>query len=362
MTGGECPMTREQAIQELRETLARVTPESADPLYRQAAMIRDASDAVLQRFGPVFAAENVHKLTAEDFRAFLIFSNNRHWEGLQRLGPAMTEDMGKLRAAVRLLADDNQPIRARLDRIRPSGRDPMVRKLNRAVITAILLVLHPGRYGVWNNVSEAGMVKLGLWPETPRGASFGERYELMNAVLLDVARELGVDLWTLDMLWWRVVQEDARVGAEGPSQAEEQVPGPVAFGLEKHLHDFLVDNWDQTTLGREWMLLEEDGETVGSHYQTGEVGEIDLLAKHRSQNRWLVIELKRNQTSDETVGQLLRYMGWVRRRKAEGASVEGLIICRQVDARLQFALDGQANIRCMTYQVSFSLGDAPRLE
>lgn len=360
-------MTRAEAIQQLRETLAKVRPDSPDPWYKQAAEIRDAKAAVFQRFQPMFEAKNLDRLTAENFRAFLIFSNNRHWEGLQRMGPAITEDMDKLRAALRLLADDSQLIRARLDRIRPPGRDPMVRKLNRAVVTAILLVMYPDRCGVWNNVSEAGMAKLGLWPEMPRGASFGDRYERMNAVLLDMAQEVGVDLWTLDMLWWRLVQEDARdnrpeeVEPAEKTESEQKLAGVAAFGLEKHLHDFMVDNWEQTTLGRDWLLLEEDGETVGSHYQTGEVGEIDIVAKHRSENRWLVIELKRNQTSDETVGQLLRYMGWVRRRKAEGALVEGLIICREVDQRIQYALDGQPHIRCMTYQVRFSLGDAPGL-
>jgi hypothetical protein len=65
--------------------------------------------------------------------------------------------------------------------------------------------------------------------------------------------------------------------------------------------------------------------------------------------------------SREEAIQLLRYMGWVRREKAEGALVEGLIICHQVDQRLQYALDGQPNIRCMTYRVQFNLADAPEL-
>jgi len=362
-------MTREEAVQQLREVLTKIRPDSPERRYRVWAASRDAKESVFQRFRPVFAAESLDKLTVENVKSFLAPSNNKHWGGMHFLGGVMTKDMGKLKAALRLLADESQPISTRLDKIRPPGREPMVKNLNRAVITAILLVLYPARYGMWNNVVEAGMVKLGLWPEMPPDASFGDRYERMNAVLRDVALALGVDLWTLDLLWWGIVQEDAGTNrpedmeaAEQP-EAEQQTAGAAAFGLEKHLHDFLVDNWDQTMLGRDWILLEEDGETVGSHYQTGEVGEIDILAKHRSQNRWLVVELKRNQSSDETVGQVLRYMGWVRHRKAEKrAPVEGLIVCREVDAKLQFALDGQRDIRCMTYQVSFALSNAPGLE
>ena len=55
----------------------------------------------------------------------------------------------------------------------------------------------------------------------------------------------------------------------------------AGFALERHLHEFLVDNWDSTDVGREWQMLEEDGEIVGVYYNTGEVGEIDILAKHR---------------------------------------------------------------------------------
>ena len=87
-----------------------------------------------------------------------------------------------------------------------------------------------------------------------------------------------------------------------------------------------------------------------------------MLAKHKSEKKWLVIELKRNQTSDSTVGQILRYMSWVRKNLAgEGESVEGLIICHQIDRKLQYAIDGLNDIKCMTYQVNFKLDPTPDL-
>jgi hypothetical protein len=182
------------------------------------------------------------------------------------------------------------------------------------VITAILQVVYPDKYGVLNNIAEEGMKHLRLWPEIPRAATFAERYEAVNKVLTETAAELGIDLWTLDILWWRVAPHVPK-GAEVASittatvtpaaNLDSNVFGDTAdstFGLERYLHEFLVDNWQVTELGREWDLLEEDGEITGSYYDTEEVGEIDLLAKHRSENLWLVIELKRNQSSDDTVG------------------------------------------------------------
>jgi RecB family endonuclease NucS len=74
-------------------------------------------------------------------------------------------------------------------------------------------------------------------------------------------------------------------------------------------------------------------------------GLIDLLAKHKREGRWLVIELKREQSTDQTVGQLLRYVGWVRRHLAgKEESVQGMIICREADTALQYALHAVPNV------------------
>jgi len=364
----------EQAINTLKSVLGKVSPDSTDEYYKIGAQISNAKKQVLNKYQLVFSPDNLDNLTADDFKGFLLFKNNQHWDSLHRQGGWMTEDMDKLKEALKLLVNEDLPIKTRLDRLRPTNGDPMVKGLGRAVITAILQVMHPEKYGVVNNTAETGMKKLQLWPEFPRGAFFGEKYERINHVLLAVSKELDVDLWTLDMLWWRVSNTHTPKGisaevALGISKDEETeitegvTSGECVFALEKYLHEFLVDNWSATELSNEWGLLEEDGEIVGSRYYTEEVGEIDLLAKHNSEKKWLVVELKRNQTSDSTVGQILRYMSWVRKNLASnGETVEGLIICRQIDRKLQYALDGQKDIKCMTYQVSFSLDSTPELE
>ena len=136
----------------------------------------------------------------------------------------------------------------------------------------------------------------------------------------------------------------------------------TAFGLERHLHDFLRDNWDRMELGRDWTLELEPGEfELGYEYPTG-VGRIDLLAKSRVGNDLLVIELKRAQSSDETVGQILRYIGWVRRHVLEeGGTVQGLVIAGSADQRLMYALEETPDVEFMRYRVDFQLV-AERLE
>ncbi len=127
--------------------------------------------------------------------------------------------------------------------------------------------------------------------------------------------------------------------------------------MEWHLHQFLVDNWERTDIDKDWVLCEEGGDVDGYGYERRtEVGVIDLLAKHRREDRWLVVELKRGQTSDKTLGQVLRYMGWVGEHLAEGnAAVEGLIIALGGDERLRYALKNVPTVRLMRYEVSFKL-------
>ena len=49
---------------------------------------------------------------------------------------------------------------------------------------------------------------------------------------------------------------------------EGLVDDPVAFGMEKHLEDFLVSNWSQTELGRDYDIYTDEGEIVGQQYPT----------------------------------------------------------------------------------------------
>lgn len=109
--------------------------------------------------------------------------------------------------------------------------------------------------------------------------------------------------------------------------------------------------------GKQWDLVEEGGDIKGYGYERPtDVGRIDLLAIHKKEPRWMVIELKRGQTSDSTVGQVLRYMGWIKRNLAEpGQEVEGLIIALNDTEKLRYAREMTSNIRFMSYNVEFNL-------
>jgi len=315
---------------------------------------------VLARFQPRFTQERVKTISADEFREFLVFKNNQHWIALQRGGPAITENLPLLRQALQDLLDEHKPVGERLDNLIPK-QGARVKRLGKAILTPILLVAHPEAYGVWNEVSEQALKKLDIMPDVGKDRRVGVRYEAINGLLLELAAKVGVDLWTLDALLWRVVspasqsiQDDAPVETIESAVAEAN---DARFGLERHLHDFLLDNWDATELGKEWVLLTEDGDVngYGSERQTP-VGIIDILARHKKMLRFLVVELKRGKTSDVTLGQIQRYRGWVQEHMCKnGESVDGLIIALDDDEKLRYALKVTPSVRFMRYELSFKL-------
>jgi restriction system protein len=136
---------------------------------------------------------------------------------------------------------------------------------------------------------------------------------------------------------------------------DNNVESVSEFALEKHLEDFLVKNWNQTDLGKEFDIYQEDGELVGQQYPS-DTGPIDILAISKDKKTLLVVELKKGRVSDTVVGQIQRYMGFVKDELAEkNQTVEGIIIALEDDVRIRRALSVASGISFYKYQVSFKL-------
>jgi hypothetical protein len=180
------------------------------------------------------------------------------------------------------------------------------------------------------------------------------------------ARTLSVFLYTRPVkpLW----KPDEDVGPEGgelPTVEEAEPTGGAKnhgvsdrglFYLEEELENFLIRNWDQTELGKRYELIDENGEMVSQQYKTP-LGAIDILAQDKKTQQYVVIELKRDQTSDQTVGQLARYMGWLEENKTDGKPTKGIIIAGKYDKKLYYALKKFTGAEVYLYQVDFKLNE-----
>ncbi len=334
-----------EALVVLRGNLAKLKP--GHPVYDEIIKSRDE---VFAKYGPVFSSDHIPYLTKEEFTSFLYIENNRHWNGLHRTGLGAAADMDLMRKALSILLDESQPIYSRLPLV-----INMVKGLGKAIATGILTVAYPEKYGVWNNTSENALLNIGIWPNFERSNNLGKRYEKINSLFLKLSSDLGIDLWTLDALWWFLLNPEGLLPIPGLADAASSSrKKPIV--PERLLEEYLLNNWEQTTLAKEWVVYStDDNPEAGNQYPTG-VGPIDILAKHKTEPRYLVIELKRDKSCDQTVGQALRYVGWIQKHLAqEGERVEALIIANQVDKKTQYAILTLPNFSMITYEVEFHL-------
>jgi restriction system protein len=136
------------------------------------------------------------------------------------------------------------------------------------------------------------------------------------------------------------------------------IEDPAVFAMEKYLEEFLVVNWAQTELGKEYEIFAENGEAVGRQYQT-DTGPMDILAISKDKSKLLVVELKRGRASDSVVGQIQRYMGYVVEVLAQpNQEVHGVIIALEDDLKIQRALKVTRNIEFYRYVINFKLEKA----
>ena len=136
---------------------------------------------------------------------------------------------------------------------------------------------------------------------------------------------------------------------------DETIEDPSVFALEKHLEDFLVANWPNTPLGKTHDIFREDDEIIGQQYPS-DTGPIDILAISKDRKELLIVELKKGRASDNVVGQIQRYMGFVLSDLAESdQTVKGAIIALEEDQRIKQALKVAPNIDFYRYEIRFDL-------
>ena len=84
------------------------------------------------------------------------------------------------------------------------------------------------------------------------------------------------------------------------------------------------------------------------------MGPIDILAADSAGNLY-VFELKLDRGPDRALGQLARYMGWVKSHLAAGKTVTGVLVARSIDERLRYAAAVIPNVALLEYEVQFSV-------
>jgi hypothetical protein len=143
--------------------------------------------------------------------------------------------------------------------------------------------------------------------------------------------------------------------AEGGEQVSVRRVGPLDALVETKLEDYVVQHWSRIDFGARLRIYQEDGEAAGQQYDTGEIGRMDLLCEDLDTGEVVIIELKKGRPSDEVIGQLARYMGWVREKVAQGRGVRGIVLAPDFDAKMKYAARAIPGVALLRYEVKFEI-------
>ncbi len=155
---------------------------------------------------------------------------------------------------------------------------------------------------------------------------------------------------------FRVIVDNRGLAPLAFARSQDDIVSESQFALEAHLEEFIDKNWKHIRFGSDLVRYEVDEQT-GRQFPAGPWS-IDFLCTDKSTGDLVVIELKRGKTSDATVGQLLRYMGWVKQNLLKpGQQIRGIIIAQEVDDALKYAVSELKNVSVLTYKVDFKLSE-----
>jgi hypothetical protein len=146
-------------------------------------------------------------------------------------------------------------------------------------------------------------------------------------------------------------------GGGDPAPGTDDDEDIAGFSLESQLRDFLADNIEKLRVGSERLRLYTGGSSGSGIEVTTGVGRIDILAVDVTGN-YYVFELKLGRGADHVLGQLARYMGWVKTHLARTTQVYGIVVAARVDERLRYAASVIPHVRLLEYEIDFRLKDA----
>ena len=198
-------MNRNEYYQKAVEQLKRIL-QSED-----LEEIENRRKRVYERFREDF--QNIDNLSKERFHYFLSFEGNEHWTNLERYKNKITKDMDLLRKTLHLYLDDEVPLGQRI-KTKINTNNNKINGLGKATSSAFLLVASEGGYAIWNNTSEDVLKALRIWPLTDSAEFNGKNYEDLNEFLIQLSKDVSIDLWTLDHLFWRMRDRKAEVSPQ----------------------------------------------------------------------------------------------------------------------------------------------------
>lgn len=274
-------------------------------------------------------------------------------------------DKNRFRKTILYLLDESVDVKDRIDQILEGKY--RIEGFGKAILTSFLMDYNPEKYCLWNNKTDMGFSVIG-WKVYESKDPWSAAYlKVLNTLqkLRDLKPEFNLTFDDIDLFLHTIsAEEEGNKAVKAITEGIEikvvegvrEIPTEtesMEFAMEKYLEEFIEANFNKIDFGAKLELYQHE-ESSGRQYPTP-IGNIDLLAVDKEKKEFVVIELKKGRGSDVVIGQILRYMGWVKENMAKNHNVRGIIILKEKDERLEYALKLIPNVNLFLYEVSFNV-------
>ena len=271
----------------------------------------------------------------------------------------IVRDVEKFRSTLLYLLDESIPVEERFFNVVSSEGKMHIDGFGKALASGLLMDSDLQKYCTWNNKTEMGFSVLGWKVPYESSDHVGVKYIKVLKQLKRLRDKIGegLDLNFIEVdhfLHWIAAEDEGKEAVKRVSGKEVSID--LEAPEERLIQQIIEQNFDNVFRQLNLKLYDEDPEQTGAQYNTP-VGRIDFLAVEKDTNDFVVIELKVGKASDNAIGQILRYMGYVKENLAGNKNVKGIILAEDIDDKARYALSLTPSIEFKKFKLNIQLTD-----
>lgn len=259
------------------------------------------------------------------------------------------------------LLNESIPIEERFFNVVCSSGNKYIDGVGKALASGFLIDYDLHKYCIWNNKTEMGFNVLGWKKPYQSGDNEGIKYvnvlEQLKKLRDNIGSGLNYNYDDIDNFLHWIAAEDEGENAVKNLLGEGALTeaGMVLEAPEERFIQQLIDrNFNKIFESLNLQLYDRDPDQTGAQFNTP-IGRMEFLAVDKNTEDFVVLELKIGKVYDGTIGQILRYMGYVKKELAGDKNVRGIILGEDMDDKAKYALSLVPTIEFKTYKLNIQV-------